>query len=303
MRSWWCAVVLACVASGVAWGEAGTLAAADDPAAGSVANGAYWNAYFGLRYAPPQGWVEGDEGPGPSETGYYVLGSFVPKGATTATVLIAAQDMFFAARPFSDAAAMAGAFSRAIAATAGMTVDRGPSAREIAGHRFMRIDFSGVGLYRAMFLSEIRCHMLSVNLATNDPALLADMAQSVDALTLSAATDIAATPICVKDYASAETLLHRIEPVAVAPRFERIPVRIVIGADGLIAHIHVIRAAPEQREAIENALVQWRFKPDSTTGEARAVETGLLFEFRAAQSGRIERGVSQRSAAPRPQPD
>jgi hypothetical protein len=284
MRRWWCGVVLACVANGAAWGADGTLTAADNPAAASVANGAYTNAYFGLRYALPQDWVEGDEGPAPSETGYYVLGTFAPKGATTATVLIAAQDMFFAARPFSDADAMASAFSRTIAATAGMTVNRGPSERAIAGHRFVRVDFSGVGLYRAMFVTEIRCHMLSINLATNDPALLAEMVQSVDALTPSDATDIAATPICIKDYASAETLLRRVEPVAIGPRFERIPVRIVIGTDGLVGRIHVIRAAPEERQAIENALVQWRFKPDRTTGEARAVETGLLFKFGAAQS-------------------
>ena len=60
---WWCAVMLACVASGVAGGEAGKLAAADNPASGVVANGAYSNAYFGLRYALPEGWVEGEEGP------------------------------------------------------------------------------------------------------------------------------------------------------------------------------------------------------------------------------------------------
>ncbi len=283
MCGWLGAVMLACLASSAAArGEADELAAADNPAAGVVADGAYTNAYFGLRYAPLRGWIEGEPGPGPSESGYYVLGSFVPKGALTGTVLIAAQDMFFAEKGFGDAAAMARAFSRGIAATSGMIVERGPSEVVVAKHRFIEFEFSGVGLHRAMFVTEIRCHLLSINLTANAPALRAALAQSVGALTLDDESASGA-PICIKDYVNDETLLSLVEPVAVGPRFQSIPVRIVIGTDGRVGPIHVIRAAPQQREAIDDAVAQWRVAPYRDTGALRPVETGLRFVFGADQ--------------------
>ena len=53
-------------------------------------------------------------------------------------------------------------------------------------------------------------------------------------------------------------------------------------AEGFAERIHVIHAAPEQRQAIEDALAQWRFKPYPAAGKPLAVETGLLFELPTA---------------------
>src|ERR1700691_1989420 len=118
--------VLVCLAGGVA----GHLSAASPgmrhPDDGAIANGVYTNEYFNLSYPLPPGWAEGIAGPGPSQSGYYVLGTFVPVGEFTGTILLAAQDMFFAAKPSGDATAAADEFSRAMSKVEGMTLDRPP---------------------------------------------------------------------------------------------------------------------------------------------------------------------------------
>src|SRR5215470_16228973 len=76
-----------------------------NPEDGAVENGRYANTYFDLSYPLPQEWAEGLAGPEPSESGYYVLRSLVPLGEHDSTILIAAQDRFFADKPDSDLAA------------------------------------------------------------------------------------------------------------------------------------------------------------------------------------------------------
>src|SRR6266851_723623 len=71
-----------------------------NPEDGRVTSRAYTNAYFGLSYPLPAGWVEDIAGPDPSPTGYYVLSSFKPEGEATGAILITAQDTFFAVKPF-----------------------------------------------------------------------------------------------------------------------------------------------------------------------------------------------------------
>jgi outer membrane biosynthesis protein TonB len=61
-------------------------------------------------------------------------------------------------------------------------------------------------------------------------------------------------------------------------------VRIVVGTDGKVKHIHVINAAPQQRKNIEEALAQWELKPHLVSGHAVEVETGLVFEFKPGAS-------------------
>src|SRR5258707_12723126 len=48
------------------------------PQGGTVAKDAYRNAYFGLSYALPSGWIEKYQGPPPSDSGAYVLALFRP---------------------------------------------------------------------------------------------------------------------------------------------------------------------------------------------------------------------------------
>jgi outer membrane biosynthesis protein TonB len=87
-------------------------------------------------------------------------------------------------------------------------------------------------------------------------------------------------PVCIKDYVTAETTVHKVDPAQVDLNGLTVPVRIIIGADGKVEHVHVISATPAQRQAIEQALGQWEFKPPEVMGHPTAVETGLTFQFR-----------------------
>ena len=251
-----------------------------NPEDGAVANGRYVNTYFDFSYPLPPAWAEGLAGPEPSETGYYVLSSLVPKGEHDSTILVAAQDRFFADKPDHDLAAAVSDFREAMVRVDGMTIDHEPSEMTIAGCVMRRVDFSGVGLYRGTYVTEIRCHLVSFNLTARSPERLAELARTLDDLSRATEKDAAASvPVCIKDYAVADNLLQRVEPVAAGSRFTSIPVRIVIDGDGNVKHTHVIHATAEQRQSIEDALRQWKFKPLRVNGESVEVETGLLFRF------------------------
>jgi hypothetical protein len=165
--------------------------------------------------------------------------------------------MFFAATPFVDAAAMAQEFSRAMSAIDGMTIDR-PRKVQIAGRRFSRVDFSGVGLFRSTLTTEIRCHFMSFNLTAKNPELLADLALSLNRLRYAGEGDIGRVdPMCIRNYGDKEHLLTKVNPAAISPALIPIPIRIIIGPHGGVEHVHVVRATGAQRDAIENALGQW----------------------------------------------
>ena len=251
------------------------------PEQGAVSNGTYANKYFDLSYPLPKGWTEGLAGPGPSQSAYYVLDTFVPAGEITGTVLVAAQDSFFAAKDFSDAKDMAREFSRAMGAIEGMNVDRQPSEVTIAGRLFSRFDFSGVGLYRSTWVTGIRCHFVSFNLTANSPERLAEMVSSLNSVAYAGDRNAGRVdPVCIKNYATPENLVAKVDPPAVGPTFTPIPVRMIISPDGNVKHVHVIRATDEQRSSVENALGRWKFKPSQMQGRAAEVETGVLLEFR-----------------------
>ena len=272
-----------CLASAAAWRGSAATAPVPNPDDGSVTQGIFTNTYFNLSYPLPPGWTEGIAGPSPSQSGYYVLSTFVPAGEFTGTVLIVAQDMFFAAKPSVDAVAMADAFSRAMSAVAGMTIDRPPSEVQIAGRRFARVDFSGVGLFRSTLITQIRCHLVSFNLTAKSPALLTDLVLSLDHLGYAEDNGAARIdPMCMSNYADTKHLLAKVDPPAISPAAIPIPTRIIIGPDGAVEHVHVIRATGAQRDAIESALGQWKFKPREMGGNAIEIETGLLIEFTPA---------------------
>jgi hypothetical protein len=256
------------------------------PEQGAVTKGRYTNAYFDLSYPMPQQWTTGLDGPGPSETGYYVLSTLAPTDDLNGTILIAAQDTFFSIKSYSDVAAAAIDFRQAMSQIPAMTIDREPSKMRIADRDVWRVDFSGVGLYRAMFVTEIRCHLVSFNLTTREPELLSDLAHTLDNVSHArgkrAASD--SFPVCDKSYASAENILKKVEPKdAAGPRFAPVPVRIIIDRDGMVKHIHVIHSSDEQRRSIEDALRQWKFKPPRANGRAVEMETGLTFKFKGQQ--------------------
>jgi hypothetical protein len=255
-----------------------------NPEDGKVTNGAYTSRYFDLSYPLPKGWTEGIAGPDPSHSGYYVLSTFTPAGELTGTILIAAQDMFFAAKPPSDAAAAAKDFRHAISAVEGMTIDREPLEVRIADRAVQRVDFSGVGLYRAVFLAEIRCHLVSFNLTARDPEALASLTQSLDRLSFAGGKGAAASaPRCIRNYAVGDNLLSKVEPAITGSIATPIPVRIIVGTDGSVKHVHVIRATAEQRKGIESALRQWKLRAYEIEGKAVEIETGVVFQLRQGE--------------------
>ena len=280
--------VVACLVGALAWRYGAAISPfgavtsqRPNPEDTKVRNGTFTSAYFDLSYPLPPGWTEDMAGPGPSDSGYYVLGTFVPAGELTGAIFLAAQDMFFATRTAGDVAAAANDFRQAISAIEGMTIDREPAAVKVADRLLQRVDFSGVGLYRAMFAAEIRCHLVSFNLTARDPEELASLARSLDRLAFGSGQNAASSiPVCIKDYAAGDNLLQRVEPESVGPTATPIPVRIIIGTDGAVKHVHVIRATALQRRSIEDALRQWKLRPHEIDGRAVEVETGLTFRFR-----------------------
>jgi hypothetical protein len=260
-----------------------------NPEDGTVADGAYASAYFDLAYPLPPGWTAGLKGPPPSNSGYYVLNTPAPEGEPRGTILIAAQDLFFAAKPMADAMALVADLRRSAARTDGLKAETEPRQVTIAGHSFARVDIGGVVLSRIVLATDIRCHIVSFTFASPDPQLLEALAASLDKLSLPAEASATGTgtseagssvPVCIANYATDATVLRRVPPAAVGPKFTQIPVRVIIGRDGRVKHVHVIRAFPGQAKSIEDALAQWEFKPYAVRGQPVEVETGLVFEFK-----------------------
>jgi hypothetical protein len=276
MHRWWGLAVPLCLAGMLAAARGGAVAPPKNPEDGMVWEGRYTNEYFAIAYPLPADWSEDLAGPPPSYSGYYVLTALKGSG----TMLIVAQDQFFAADPLSRSVEMVDRLRRSISEIDGMTVDREPEEMTISVGHFTRLDFSGVGLYRMVLVTESRCHFVSFNLTTADPEQRTSLAQSLNALSLAEPGDPAHTaPVCVKNYATPEHLVSRIDPTPAGPKFTSVPVRIIIGADGRVRHIHVIRGSAEQKQNITAALSEWRFKPLVLEGRPIEVETGLSFRF------------------------
>jgi len=125
-----------------------------------------------------------------------------------------------------------------------------------------------------MFAVEIRCHVVTFNFTTRDPDLLERLGQALENDVQNKSSRFA--PECVRDYAVADNIIHRVEPVDAGSKNAAIPVRIIVGKDGTVNDVHVIRASAGQRRNIEEALRQWRFKPYLSQGHPVDVETGLM---------------------------
>ncbi|SRR5579883_23795 len=261
-----------------------------DPEAGSIENGAYVNPYFGLSFPLPPNWSPGLPGPKPSESGYYVLASFDAKGGTAGTVLIAAQDEFFAVKPFDDAMAMVRDLRRSVSEIDGITIDQEPSAKHLANRSFAQLEFSGAGLHHVVLATAMRCHILSFTMTTPDAAMRDAFLHVMEGVDLapegSASSD--AAPRCVRDYARDENVRRKIEPAPAGPVFTSVPVRLVLAPNGLVMHIHVIHGSAEQRHSLEAALSQWEFRPYEVDGHEVAVETGRVFRF-SPENGAVDR--------------
>lgn len=261
-----------------------------DPESGAVVGDIYTNAYFGFSLPLPPGWTEGLAGPPPSDRGLYVLAAMDGTKASSATMLIVAQDQFFSAKPLSNVAAAAADFRDAMVDTPDLSIDQTPVGVTIGGHDFLRLDYHAGGLYRAWLATELRCHIVSFNITGTDQATVDRIAGLLQMMSLPTQSNVQTVsisdnrrtpPLCMKDYVTAQTTLRRLDPLQVDLNGVTVPVRIIIGRDGKVQHVHVISATAAQRRAIEEALMRWEFRPLELAGRPTEVETGLAFEFKS----------------------
>jgi hypothetical protein len=259
-----------------AWPSAG-----DDstpvPEAGKIVDSTYANGYFGLKYSLATGWNQRWEGPPPSDSGFYVLAQIEPDDPKQRPIeghaLIAAQDMFFGSTAASSAADLINYSKQHLDPE--FKIVRQPYTVRIAHREFIGFEYrSPVSeLHWQVMATQIRCHTVEFIFTGRDSQRMARLARELDTLDISDRD----APVCIKDFANSENVIAREEPILPQARFNPVPVRIIIGADGSVAHVHFISAFPEQVRGISDALARWRFKPYLVNGHPVAVETGIMF--------------------------
>jgi hypothetical protein len=257
-----------------AWSSA-TVSAAPLPEGGASSQQTYRNPYFNLNYVFGTEWSQSFEGPPPSESGYYVLAQLEPAtgsgGSNSGHVMIAAQDLFFTASPAGNAFELLEYYQKNL--DADYTVEQAPTRVRIANHEFVRLDYTSAlaGLHWHVLATQIRCHV--VQFVFTGRGGTQRFLESVKTLQLADGQ----APVCIKDFATAENVLQREEPVYSAPRFNPVPVRIIVDTEGKVKHIHFLSAFPEQAKSISDALSLWRFRPFKLNGQVVEVETGITF--------------------------
>lgn len=266
------------------------------PEEGAVKEHVYGNKYFGLEAAFPLDWKESIKGPLPSDGGYYVLANMRPQGEHNATVLISAQDMFFYPTPASNSLEMLKEMRAHL--NEAQKAESGPVELQIANHTFERFDFSGAELHFARFATDIRCHVVSFMITARDPKVLEKLVQNLSSLKMAEGQGLSgesSAPICIKNYASGDNVIHKVDPELVGLGYTQVPTRFIIGIDGKVRHIHVINAYIDQAKSVEAALAQWEFKPYKVNGKAVEVESGILFEFKPKSTQAPARQTNERS--------
>jgi hypothetical protein len=269
-----------------AWSSASDLVT-PLPEGGRVANNIYSNPYFGLTYPLSPDWTEKYSGPPPSDSGYYVLAQIRTadtfKGISRGSILIAAQDLFFTLAPASNAMELISYNKESL--NADYKVEQPPTVVRIADHSFVRFDYGSpvAELHWHVLATQIRCHMVQFVFTSRDIKLLDTLIQEMNKMALPAdAGPISGRgggdgPECIKDYASDENVMERVDPVFTERRFNPVPVRIIIDKEGKVKHLHFLSAFPDQAKAISDALTQWRFKPYLRDGKPVEVESGITF--------------------------
>ncbi len=257
------------------------------PEGGKVTKNVFTDKYFGMTYPLSQDWSETYEGPPPSETGRYVLAQFTPadtfKGSARGSILISSQDMFFTPLPVTNALELARYSTDNLQAD--YKVEMSPREAEIAGHFFVTFEYWSpvAGMHWFDLATQIRCHTIEVMLTSSDEKLLKSLIAGLNRMQLPAeasptgGTGGGEVPMCIKDYASNENLIARVDPVFTEHRFNSVPVRVIIDKKGRVKHIHFLSAFPDQAKAITDALERWKFKPYLRDGKPIEVETGLVF--------------------------
>lgn len=252
------------------------------PEAGSIENNVYSNKYFSLSYSLPPGFAQKFIGPPPSDSGYYVLTQLEPtpqfEASAAGSVLVSAQDLFFGLIPASSPRELINFRRERLGPD--FKIEKQPTEVKLGNHSFIRFDYMSPAaeLHWYTLATEVRCHAVVFQFTSRDPELLESMVRQMDKVGLLGQSSPGATaPACVKNYASGENVLRRVEPVFTDHKFNRIPVRIIIDKYGKVKYIHVISAFPSQIKAINDALSHWEFRPYRVNGKPVEVETGIMF--------------------------
>jgi hypothetical protein len=257
------------------------------PESGSVANNIFSNSYFGMAYTLPPDWTEKYKGAPPSDSGRYVLAQISPaetfKGRDRGTILITAQDMFFTLLPAANALELINYSKDHLQADFKVEIPATPTS--IAGRSFTFFAYwSPVAqLHWYVLATEIRCHELEIVLTSRDTKLLESLLLGLNKMKLpeeaspTGGKGGGSVPECIKDYASDENLIARVDPVFTEHRANPVPVRIIIDKEGKVKHIHFLSAFPDQAKIITDALRQWKFRRYMRNGQPTEVETGLMF--------------------------
>lgn len=257
------------------------------PEGGLVTNDVFSDRYFEMTYDLPADWAETYKGPPPSDSGRYVLAQISPaatyKRPDRGTILITAQDMFFTPLPAANALELIH-YSKAHL-QADYKVELPPTQTTVAGHPFTFFAYWSpiAEMHWYVLATEVRCHALQIVLTSRDTKLLESLILDMNKMKLpeeaspTGGTGGGAFPACIKDYASDDNLITRVDPVFTEHKFNPVPVRIIIDKEGKVKHIHFLSAFPDQAKTISDALKQWKFKPYRRGGQPVEVETGILF--------------------------
>ncbi|MGA8806307.1 MAG: energy transducer TonB [Thermoanaerobaculia bacterium] len=249
------------------------------PEQGTASSGSYLNRYFGLNYPVPTGWTKQADGPPPSDGGSFVLGQFAiyddKQERVRANVLLTAQDLFFGPLAVSNGGDLVHALRDSLQSN--FKLEPGPAEVTINGRTFTRLGYTApvAGLHWRILSTDVRCHALRFTFTGTDTKLLDSAERALSKLELPAPSDEG--PACIAGYASGENVLEKTEPRLANHRFNSIPVRILIDADGRVKHVHILSAFPEQADEILAAVKTWRFKPYLRDGKPAEVETGVVF--------------------------
>jgi len=253
----------------------------------SISNHVFHNQYFGITYPLPPDWVQKYTGPPPSDSGRYVLGQFSRpdsyKGDARGNILITAQDLFFTPLPVANAMQLVTYTKSHLQADYELEFARMDT--RIAGHAFAALAYwSPVAkLYWYVLATAIRCHAVEFVFMNRDPESLESIVLQTSKMKLPKAAGpmgnpgVSGVPVCIKDYASGANVIERVNPVFSEPRFNPVPVRIIIDKQGRVKQIHFLSAFPDQAKPISAALSRWRFRPYLRDGQRAEVETGIMF--------------------------
>lgn len=256
------------------------------PEDGTVKGNTFTNKYFGISWTLPEDWTEQYKGPPPSDSGRYVLAEIVPadtfKGPALGSILITAEDMFFTPLPAANAVELINYIKDNLQAD--YKIEQPPTQIMIGGRSFsfFSYGFPVAELHWYVLATEIRCHTVEVVISSRDTRLIESLMRELNKMTLPAIDTLTgedAVPVCIKDYASSENIIERVNPVFTEHRFNAVPVRIVIGKDGKIKHIHFLRAFPDQAKTVTDALEQWKVRSCLRDGKPVEVETGIMFGY------------------------